>query len=178
MGCLLSKRATVELNCDIKNPQQQLVPDEFRTFDLNNINGLFYVESVYDGDTITILIPIKTHIYNMKDRNNIDINSDTNKNNLIYLNRVRVRLYGIDTPEMKPRKDLPNREQHIIKAKESKQFLSNLILNQVINVNFLQNDKYGRPLVNIFLREQNINELMVSKGFAKKYDGGTKDTDF
>lgn len=79
---------------------------EYGTFDLNKVEGKFYVESVYDGDTITLVIPTKLSIYNMCSSNTIDINSDTNKSNKIILNKVKVRLFGIDTPELKPKKDL------------------------------------------------------------------------
>ncbi len=164
-------------------------------FNLENITGNFYVESVYDGDTITLLVPTKLSIYNMNSSNTIDLSSNTNPTEQIILNKVRVRLYGIDTPELKPTKNLPNREEHITKAKVARDFLSELIADKVIKVSFLSNDKYGRPLVKIFIeeivsishifrisktitKEICLNDLMVEKGFAKKYDGKTKDCDF
>lgn len=156
---------------------------EYRNFDLNNVVGKFYVESVYDGDTITLFVPTKLSIYNMCSSNSIDLNSDSNLSNKIIINKVKVRLYGIDTPELKPKKDLVNRDQHIEKAKEARDFLSGLILNKIIKVVFMSNDKYGRPLVKLFTTnivsdELCINDLMIKKGFAKKYDGGTKTDDF
>ena len=150
---------------------------EYKKFDLNGIDGNFYVESVYDGDTITIIIPIKSHIYNMKSENSIDLNSDTNKTNTIYFNKVKIRLFGIDTPEIKPRKNIPNREKHIQKAKEARDFLSNLILNKIVKIVSIQNDKYGRTLANIYSNNICLNDLMIEKGYAKKYDGGTKESD-
>lgn len=151
---------------------------EKKKFDLENISGNFYVESVYDGDTITILVPVRTHIYNMIGSDQIDMSSDSNKSNTVYFNKIRLRLFGIDTPEIKPKKDISNREDHIKKAKDSRDFLSNQILNKIIKVEFLQNDKYGRPLAKIYLNNQCLNDLMIEKGYAKKYDGGTKDTEF
>ncbi len=50
--------------------------------------------------------------------NQIDKQSDNNKSNTIYFNTIRLRLIGIDTPEMKPPKDMANRDEHIKKAKE------------------------------------------------------------
>ncbi len=79
---------------------------------------------------------------------------------------------------MKPSKSLPNREEHIRKAREAKDFLSGLILNKIIICEFMQNDKYGRPLARIYYENKDINELMIEKGHAKPYDGGTKDTNF
>ena len=128
-------------------------------YDLDNISANCYVKSVYDGDTITILLPIKQHIYNMINKNEIELLSDDFKDKYIELKKIKLRLYGIDTPEMRPLKSLPNREEHIKKAKDAKQFLENLILDKVIKINFFKNDKYGRPLATLFIKEININEL-------------------
>ena len=146
-----------------------------KKFNLENIIGNFYVESVYDGDTITIIIPVKSHIYNMISQDHIDDKSDNNKSNIVYFNSIKIRLLGIDTPEIKPSKDLPNRDEHIIKAKEAKEFLSSNILGKVIRVELLYNDKYGRPLAKIYNDNICLNDLMVEKGYAKNYNGGTKD---
>lgn len=161
---------------DNMNTNININTTEYKSFDLNNVEGDFYVDSVYDGDTITLLIPIQTHIYNIIDTNlNINPNSDNNKQNNIFLNKIRVRLLGIDTPEIKPKKDIENREEQIAKAKEARDFLSNLILNKVIRTKFINNDKYGRPLVNLYDNEICINELMIENGYAKRYAGGTKE---
>ena len=158
--------------------KNNIILQEFKFFDLEGIEGDFYVESVYDGDTITILMPIKMHIFNMISSNSIDQNSDSNKSNNVYFNKIKLRLYGIDTPEIKPNKNLTDRDEHIKKAYEAKDFLSKQILNKIIKVKFLKNDKYGRPLAQIYYQDILINNLMIEKGFAKSYDGGTKDTDF
>lgn len=151
---------------------------EYKKFDLNNTTGYYYVDSVYDGDTITVLIPIKLHIYNMISNSQIDESSDSNKSNSIYLNKVKLRLMGIDTPEMKLSKDTVSRDELIKKAEEAKEFLSNMILGKIIKIDILSNDKYGRPLANLYLNDKCLNKLMVEKGFAKNYNGGTKDTNF
>ena len=182
---LLSKMTSTYVQTDLENifdsntnQNPNLDKIQCKKLDLNNIIGNFYVDSVYDGDTITILIPIKTHIYNMVSVDKIDINSDSNKSNTIYFNKVHVRLLNLDTPEIKPLKDIPNRDEHIRKAKEARDFLSNIILNKIIQVKFYQNDKYGRPLVEIYHDSICLNELMITKGYGKKYSGGTKDTNF
>jgi len=149
--------------------------DNTKKFNLDNLKGKFFVKDVYDGDTITILIPIRQHIYNMIDQNNIDLDSDNNSNKNIFYNEIKIRLLGIDTPEIKPKKDIPNRENHIKKAKAARDFLSDIILNKIIDIQFKNNDKYGRPLAIIYNNNININNLMIEKGFANSYDGKTKD---
>lgn len=151
---------------------------EYKKFDLDGIEGNFYVESVYDADTITLIVPTKLEIYNIIGKTQIDTSTNLNKTNTIYLSKIKVRLMGIDTPEIKPKKNISNREEHITKAKNARDFLSNLILNKVIRVKFLHNDLYGRPLVYLYQEQICLNDLLVKKGFAKKYDGGTKDTNF
>lgn len=157
---------------------------EYGKFNLENVSGNFLVDSVYDGDTITLVVPIKMEIYDMESSTTLVLKSTNphDKHN-IKLNKIKVRLFGIDTPELKPSKNLIGREAHIVKAKEARDFLSNMILNKLVKVKFLQNDKYGRPLVKLYAndvegKEIYLNDLMVSKGHAKEYDGGTKDSDF
>lgn len=163
---------------NIHNCGKRIILNEIKKFNLDNVKGKFYVESIYDGDTITIIIPIESHIYNMSSFEQIDELSDNNKSNNIYFNKVKIRLYGIDTPELKPPKVMIGRDEHIKKAKQAKEFLSEYILGKVIDIEFLSNDKYGRPLAKIYKNNICLNELMIEKGYAKKYDGGTKDTDF
>lgn len=157
---------------------------EYNKFNLENVSGNFLVDSVYDGDTITLIVPIKMEIYNMDSTTSLTLkSSNPNDEYNIKLNKIKVRLFGIDTPELKPSKNLIEREAHIGRAVKSRDFLSNMILNKLVKVKFFQNDKYGRPLVKLYInsvkeKEICINDLMVSKGYAKKYDGGTKNTDF
>lgn len=152
-------------------------------YDLQNIHGHFFVEKVYDGDTIYIRIPMKISVYQMVSPNTFDIHADTNPLNEIKFYFLKVRLYGIDTPEIKPSLKLPNREEHIAKAKKAKDFLSELVLNKIVEMEFLKNDLYGRVLAKLFIKdhEQNkicINDLMVSEGYAKPYFGQKKDSNF
>ena len=75
------------------------------------------------------------------------------------------RLWGIDTPELKS-KDGAVRERAMV----SKQYLVDKIpVGSIVNINSKSLDKYGRPLVEIFFNDVNINEDIVSKGLAVKY---------
>jgi endonuclease YncB( thermonuclease family) len=115
------------------------------------------VIKVYDGDTITIASKLP---YNESP-----------------LYRFSVRLNGIDTPEIKG-KGIDDEEK--LAAKQTRDFLSNLILNKYILLENIQNEKYGRILADIYLpiKDSNniihINELLIRERYAVKYDGGTK----
>ena len=80
--------------------------------ELYKLKGIYLskVVDVYDGDTITVVL------YNKGD-----------------FEKHKLRLNGIDTPELKPKKDIENREDEIEKAKDAKEFLSNQILNKIVN---------------------------------------------
>ena len=180
MGCTSSIQKPVF--DDIKNlPNNSNSNSNFdfkniKKFNLEGLVGNFYVKSVYDGDTITVLIPMNISIYSNISVDFIGPNNLKDKSICNY--EIRLRLFGIDTPELKPLKNIPNREEHIKKAHEAKEYLENLILNKVVQIEFLSNDKYGRPLGIIHIQDIIINKLMVQEGFAKEYDGGTKDSNF
>jgi micrococcal nuclease len=75
------------------------------------------------------------------------------------------RLWGIDTPELKS-KDKEERAKAVI-AKEY--LIEALPVGSIVNINSKSLDKYGRPLVEIFVNDVNINEELVSKGLAVRY---------
>jgi micrococcal nuclease len=97
--------------------------------------------------------------------------------------QLRVRLYGIDTPEKRPLKTAPNRDEEIAAAKRSTEALdgqlrrSNYIIDRA---EFREADKYGRWLCDLFVRNNendytHLNEWMIREGYAKPYFGGTKE---
>lgn len=108
------------------------------------------VVKVYDGDTCHIVFPL----------------TDKEPERLYKWN---CRLINIDTPELRT-KNLKEKEF----GKQVRDFLKERILNKVVTVECLDFDKYGRLLVEIFIEEESINNWLIEKGYAKKYDGGTK----
>lgn len=117
------------------------------------------IVDVYDGDTITILYFNDVYCKDIR--------------------KEKFRLYGVDTPELKPLKTAENREMIIDKAKEAKNYLSDLILNKTVYISFTEEEKYGRRMGTIYLSnspyEKSVNDLLVEKGHAKKYYGGKKE---
>lgn len=93
---------------------------------------------IYDGDTITALTSQKE--------------------------KIKIRLYGIDAPELK---------QPFGKA--SKCHLIDLISNKSLNINEKGKDKYGRTLAVLYNGDQDINAQMVIDGYAWAYDKFSKD---
>jgi endonuclease YncB( thermonuclease family) len=79
---------------------------------------------------------------------------------------------------MKPKLNIENRDNIINKAKQAKEFLSNLILNEIVEFESMGFDKYGRLLGKIFITNcfsrQDVNQLMLDSEFGYAYFGGTK----
>jgi len=72
--------------------------------------------------------------------------------------KIRVRLHGIDCPE---------RKQSY--SKQATQFLKLKIKGEYVKVKITDTDRYGRTIGVVYFEEQNINEAMLTKGFAWHY---------
>ena len=151
--------------------------EKFNNFNLEGKTIDVYVKSVYDGDTIHVVVPIELNVFSFDKKTpivTVNKNIDNDKNPNIKFYDITVRLLGIDTPEMKPRLNIPNRNEHIIKAKKAKDYLSDLINNKIITVVFSKNEKFGRHLGTIFYNNEDINKKMIDLNYAVPYFGGTK----
>jgi endonuclease YncB( thermonuclease family) len=137
------------------------------------------VVECYDADTCKIVLPVLNTFY-----------------------KFTCRLNGIDTPEMKPLKTKPNRDNEIVWAKKAKLELLRLITDhsledldikketvvellknnkKLVFVKCLEFDKYGRLLVELYnindtthSFNHSFNHSLIEKGLAVSYDGGTK----
>lgn len=100
------------------------------------------VEHVVDGDTVDLDIDLGFSIRYHK----------------------RVRLFGINAPEMK---NDTNNVGH-----EAKIYLTQLIDNKEVAIKIEKDntDKYGRYIVTIFLNGENINEKLVRAGKAERHN--------
>lgn len=112
------------------------------------------ITSVYDGDTCTADIDLGFYMV---------------------LRKVKIRMYGIDTAEMRGGTVETKKA-----AVEARDFLRSIVLNQDVLVLSHGKGKYGRWLCELFVvdpqtgEETNINKLLIEKGLAKDYFGGKK----
>lgn len=128
-----------------------------KLFTMNGQSKWCKVIDVYDGDTINIVFSMGGQIVHHK-----------------------MRLAGIDTPEMKPLKTTPNRDAVIENAKKAKAYLESHILDKIVWIEFCSEEKYGRLMGVIYLdrqkvQSQSVNKMMIDNGHAKKYNGGKKE---
>jgi endonuclease YncB( thermonuclease family) len=150
--------------------------DTLPIFSLNGLITYGKIVDVYDGDTCTIniLIPntIETSILGIK---------KTIKKYTIQ--KYKCRMFGYDCAEMKPLKTDPNRDIIKDKAIKARLFFCELVgfyekHTNLIVVQCLEFDKYGRLLVNLFDKSNNkINDIMIQKNHGYLYTGGKKDVD-
>ena len=121
-------------------------PTSIDRFSFDGLKTYAKVCKVYDGDTITLIFEYRGEML-----------------------KYSARIYGIDTPEIRTR----DKEEKKL-GYAARDFLSSYILNQIVFVEFLKFDKYGRLLVNVFINDVNISNLMIQNKYAKPYFGGTK----
>jgi len=121
-------------------------------FSVDNIrdikyNNYAFVKSVYDGDTITIVIYYRGE----------------------YL-ECNCRLYGIDCAELRT-KD----ENEKTAALDAKEYVKSSLERKIIWVEFCkEREKYGRNLVKIKFNGMDFNQHMIDIKKAKPYFGGKK----
>ena len=105
------------------------------------------VIKTYDGDTITVAAQMLGEpIY-----------------------RFNVRIKGIDCPEMKS-KD-PTEKEIALKAKA---FVQDLLLNQRVQLENVETEKYGRLLADVLYQGVSVGDMLVREHLAVRYDGGHK----
>jgi len=97
------------------------------------------------------------------DGDTIDVNVDLGFDVKI---KQRVRLYGINTPEVRT-KDLNEKK----KGLEATEYLKKILPKEFVMETILnKRGKYGRVLGILWVKDVNINEKMVNEGYAKRYD--------
>ena len=114
----------------------------------NDIFRNVKVVSVYDGDTFKI-----------------NLNCDTG----IFCDNISVRVKGIDCPEMKGKTE---KEKEL--AKQAKQFTKDFLDSGPVKLSNCTRDKYFRINCSAQVNGQDLATLLLGKGLAYNYDGGTK----
>ena len=86
----------------------------------------------------------------------------------IVLDAKKIRLHGIDTPEIKQKcKDSNSKAFHCgLRAKEE---LENLIGNNLVTCETKDKDRYGRLISVCYVNGKNVNSLLVENGWALAY---------
>lgn len=87
---------------------------------------------------------------------------------------MAIRINGIDTPEMRAK---CIKEKNL--ARRAKQFsVSALRGAKVIELRDMKRGKYFRIVADVFVDSKSLGDMLLKKGFAVPYDGGTKTKDW
>ncbi len=116
---------------------------------------------------IVLLILITTSIFGLTGNVVKVVDGDTIHVMTSTANTVKIRLENIDAPE--------TGQEH---SKESKIFLSNMVLNRSVSVNVTSTDFYGRSIGVVYLSSKNVNLEMVKYGHAWWFKAYSKDTNY
>lgn len=129
----------------------KLATEETPEFTLDGVKTLCKVVDVYDGDTVKVVFYYKDELL-----------------------KWTVRLWGINTPELRPSRKLSNRDEIIRRGKEARDYVIEKCneTDNIIYLHCLGNDKYGRLLGILYTDESytmSINDLLINNGHAIKY---------
>lgn len=134
-------------NLSLINELNSLDIKKVKKFTFNNYNTFIKIIKVIDGDTVKGIFKFNNSFY-----------------------KYNFRINGIDTPETRSKNDNIKKKGLI-----AKDYLYNLIINKTLFANFLNFDKYGRILVNLYLNDkESISDHLIKGGYAYKYNGKTK----
>ena len=156
MGCNSSKV------CKTESQLSKCTDENTDLFEFPRKKMRCKVVRVYDGDTIWVVINFKETF-----------------------TKLKCRMLGYDSPEMKPKLNTNNRDQIIRKAIVARDYLKSLIENKIVDIQISGFDKYGRVLSTIYIvdpdsskiicrNKLNVNNLMIRNGYGYSYMGGTK----
>ncbi|WP_443862806.1 thermonuclease family protein [Fusobacterium ulcerans] len=73
--------------------------------------------------------------------------------------KIRVRMYGIDAPELKQKY-----------GEESKKYLEKRIMDKNVDIKVINQDQYGRKVGKVFYKNKDINLEMLETGNAWFYE--------
>jgi endonuclease YncB( thermonuclease family) len=129
----------------------KLATDDTPEFTLEDTKTLCKVVDVYDGDTVKVVFYYKDELL-----------------------KWTVRLYGINTPELRPSRKLSNRDEIIRRGKEARDYVISKCkeTDNMIYLHCLGNDKYGRLLGILYIDDSytlSINDLLLKNNHAIEY---------
>ena len=75
----------------------------------------------------------------------------------------KIRLACIDTFELRGAKANP------VQAKEARHYLDSLVTGKDVDIRIITKDKYGRTVAELSINGINVQQIMVTKGYAKIY---------
>lgn len=80
--------------------------------------------------------------------------------------KIKVRMYGYNSPELRPSKKLLNRDIIIQKAGMARDILKEKLLNKIIDIECIKFDDFGRVLGKVYCDEICVNQWMLDNDYG------------
>ena len=124
------------------------VPPPAQAKSFGDYEGAVYLQN-YDGDTIRFNLPDYPPIVG---------------------NDIRVRVNGIDTPEIKGKC-----EKEKYDAKQARDLVADILRDaEKITLKNMKRGKYFRIAADVIIDGENLADMLIQAGMAIRYDGGKK----
>jgi len=75
----------------------------------------------------------------------------------------RIRLACIDAPELRGKMADP------VRGKAARDYLRSLVSKRIVGIRRINTDRYGRTVAELFVDEDNVQQLLVAAGHAEIY---------
>jgi endonuclease YncB( thermonuclease family) len=158
MGCFSSKITPPPLDSLSEEQRRKkllgITLEDTHQFSFNGMTVSAKIVSVYDGDTFRAAFYYKDEII-----------------------QLSCRCLGYDAPEIKMSLKNPDREvlkKFAYEARDRFKELLDSTKTGLVELNFSENDMYGRPLTKVYVDGKYINQMMMDEGYGKPYSGGHK----
>ncbi len=90
----------------------------------------------------------------------------------IFGDKISVRIRGIDTPEIRGKCDIEKS-----RAKQVRDFVEELHSQATkIDLKDCERGKYFRLVCDVFLDGENLSDILLENDYARKYDGGKRES--
>jgi len=129
------------------NTDLQSQTESTPAFTLKGFKTEAKVVKVYDGDTVHVVFSYFNVFYK-------------------WIGRIA----HVDTPELRTKNEEEKKKGYEVRDK-----LRELILGKIVQLHCHEFDKYGRLLIEMEVEGVKVDEWLLSNGYAKKYEGGTKE---
>ena len=168
------------ISCEEKYPTNEIILKSINSypgvcpcpFSIKNNGTLCGDSSAYSRQKVLKVLCYETDLVNLE--NSIKVISSDFSNTLeitdgdsLKIGKNRVRLQGIDAPELKQKCVKENQEYNC--GVDSKNFLKYLVNDSDVECKYEELDRFNRILGMCFVNGVNINEQMVENGWALAY---------
>lgn len=130
--------------------EQLMAPSAMEKISLNGLQTWARCIYIVDGDTVDCIVPTCTMLALGKP--------------YLHLNRVRIRVRGVNTPEL--RKGTAESKE---RGQIAKEYVRGLLEDKLVYLVFESNDDFGRALAYIYIDGEDLSQVLIKGGYGVPY---------